>query len=75
MQEPVTNQEAALLSEGLVSVPEAAAFLGLSRSKVYVLMDTGHLIYVKLGKSRRVPKRALIELALTNMRGGWNLGS
>jgi excisionase family DNA binding protein len=42
------------LHGGLQPVTKVAEFLSLSRSKVYDLMDSGHLPYVKLGKSRRV---------------------
>jgi len=35
-------------------VTKVAAFLSLSRSKVYAMMDAGELPFVKLGKSRRV---------------------
>ena len=59
-----------LVGDGLVSVPAGAAFLGLSRSKLYTLMDEGVLPYVKLGRARRIPKRALIELASRNLHGG-----
>ncbi len=39
---------------GLATVKEMAAYLGVSRSKVYQLMDQGELPYVKLGRSRRI---------------------
>ncbi|HUY91823.1 MAG TPA: helix-turn-helix domain-containing protein [Pirellulales bacterium] len=39
---------------GLRNVAEVAAYLGVSRSKVYLLMDAGELRWVKIGKSRRV---------------------
>lgn len=65
------NQE--LFEEGLVSVKEAAQFLALSRSTLYELMERGALIYTKLGRARRIPKRALIQLAHANQSGGWNL--
>jgi hypothetical protein len=32
-------------------------------------MDRGELAFVKLGRSRRIPKRALIELAARELRG------
>jgi excisionase family DNA binding protein len=51
------------LIQGLVRVTEAARFLAISRSKIYGLMDSGQLPYVKLGRSRRIPRQALIELA------------
>lgn len=60
-----------LVAEGLVDVREAARFTGLSRSKLYQLMDGGHLPYVKIGKARRIPRRALVEFAAANLKGGW----
>jgi excisionase family DNA binding protein len=38
---------------------------------MYALMENGQLAYVKIGRSRRVPKRALLELLAGNLRGGW----
>ena len=64
------NAAAALVEDGLLTVPQAAEFLHLSKSSVYLMMDRGQLAYVKLGKSRRIPKRALIELAARELRGG-----
>jgi excisionase family DNA binding protein len=51
-----------MLTDGLVRVPEAARFLGLSRSTIYGLMDTGALRYVKIGKSRRIIRADLSRL-------------
>ncbi len=48
-----------LLEDGLVRVPEAARLLGLSRSKVYALIEAGELPFAKFGISRRIPRRAL----------------
>ncbi|MBL8798911.1 MAG: helix-turn-helix domain-containing protein [Planctomycetia bacterium] len=56
-----------LLQDGLEKVPEAARFLCLSRSKVYQLMDRGELPYVQLGRSRRIPRRALVQLAASHL--------
>jgi excisionase family DNA binding protein len=63
-----------VVADGLTSVMEAASFLSLSRSTLYELMDSGHLRYVKIGRARRVPWRALHELAAENLRGGWRQG-
>lgn len=52
-----------LLSDGLARVPEATRFLGLGRSKLYELMDAGELPYCKFGKARRIPWRAVRNLA------------
>jgi len=60
-----------LVTDGLVTVQEAAEFLSISRSKLYELMDKGELIFVKIGRSRRIPRRALIDLAARGLKGGW----
>ena len=62
-----------LTAGGLCCVKEAARFLGLSRSTVYALMEQGQLPFVKLGRSRRIPRRALTTLAEAHLQGGHNL--
>ena len=47
------------MAEGLLDAKEAAHFLGIGRTKVYDFMSSQDLPYVKLGKSRRIPKVAL----------------
>ncbi len=64
------SEQQALVADGLMTVREAAQFLRLSRSSVYALMDHGELAFVKLGRSRRIPRRALVELAASGLRGG-----
>lgn len=49
--------------EGYATVPEVADFLGLSRAKIYGLMDAGEIIFAKFGTARRVPWRAVKEYA------------
>ena len=70
----MTDRDAALVEDGLMTVAEAARFLKLSRSSVYKLMDEGQLQYTKLGRCRRVPRRALVELAARGLRGGTRFG-
>ena len=48
-----------LLADGLMTVEEAATYLRIGRTKVYDFMAAQDLPYVKLGKSRRIPKVAL----------------
>jgi excisionase family DNA binding protein len=48
-------------------VADVARFLRLSQSTVYDLMARGLLPYVKIGKSRRIPHRAVVELAAQNL--------
>ncbi|MBM4070272.1 MAG: helix-turn-helix domain-containing protein [Planctomycetes bacterium] len=52
-----------LVCDGLVPIKEAAGFLGISVGSLYAMMGRGELVYVKLGRSRRIPRRALVELA------------
>jgi excisionase family DNA binding protein len=59
-----------LVADGLLTVAEATSFLSVSRSTLYGLMDQGRLAWVKIGRARRVPKRALVALASANLRGG-----
>jgi len=65
------GEAADLVAEGLVTVQVAARFLSVSRSKLYEMMNLGELQYVKLGRARRVPRRALVDLAASRLRGGW----
>jgi excisionase family DNA binding protein len=64
---PETAEKEDLVLDGLDRVGEVARFLKLSVSTVYGLMDRGELPFVKLGKSRRIPHRAVVELAATRL--------
>jgi excisionase family DNA binding protein len=46
---------------GLAKVKEAAAYLNVSVAKLYLIMDTNELHFVKIGKSRRIAWKALEE--------------
>ncbi len=56
-----------ILIDGLEKISSAAAYLGVSRSYIYKLIATGDLPSVKIGHNRRVPIRAVRDLALTNL--------
>lgn len=69
----VTEQEReAIVGDGLLTVREAAAFLRLSKSTLYGLMEMQRLAYVKIGRARRIPRRALVDLAAHYLVGGEN---
>jgi len=58
-----------------MTISEAASFLRLSRSKLYSLMDQGLLVFVRFGEdgrraARRIPRRALVQLAARYLRCG-----
>jgi excisionase family DNA binding protein len=67
---PVRPLSHELVEDGLVTVAQAAEFLSLSRATVYTLMDRGELPFAKIGRSRRIPRRAVVELAAQHLRGG-----
>jgi len=48
-----------IMEKLLLSPSEAAAQLGIGRSKVYELMRLGQLRSVKIGGCRRIPRTAL----------------
>ena len=64
----MTDRNLELVSDGLMRVAEAAEFLRVSRSSVYQLMEGGELPWVNLGRARRVPRRAVVDLAARLVR-------
>ena len=59
-----------LLDEGMLTVNEAAELLNLSRSKVYQLLAAGRLTSQKIDRTRRIPKRALLDFMRAHLQGG-----
>jgi excisionase family DNA binding protein len=59
----MANEDVELVEGGLFTVAEGQEFSRLSRSALYSLMECGRLPFVKIGKRRLIPKRALVELA------------
>jgi len=58
-----------LCEGGLDRIRDAEDFTRLSRSKLYALMKAGELPYVTIGRCRRIPHRALIDLVARNLGG------
>jgi len=58
-----------LVERGLVTIAEAAEFLGVGRTLIYSLMEKGELPSCKLGKRRLIPKAALTALASERLVG------
>ena len=58
-----------LVAAGLVSVREAARFLGISVAGLYKFMERGELPYAKIGRSRRIPRQALVAFAASRVVG------
>jgi excisionase family DNA binding protein len=59
--EESTGDRASIISDGLDTVREVAAFTKLSVATIYDLMSRGELPYCKLGKSRRIPHRSVLD--------------
>jgi excisionase family DNA binding protein len=59
----------ATADEGFVSVNHAMQYLALCRASIYKLMDSGDIPYAKFGRSRRIPRAALIEFGKKNTVG------
>ncbi|WP_333743139.1 helix-turn-helix domain-containing protein [Streptomyces ardesiacus] len=51
----------------LLTVPQVMARLQLGRSAVYVLLRTGQLASITLGRARRIPTHALTDFIHTRL--------
>ena len=65
----MTNNEL-MVQEGLVTIEAAMDFLDISRASLYRLIKDGTLPTVKLIGARRIPRRALIDLAASRVMVG-----
>jgi excisionase family DNA binding protein len=52
-----------LVEGGLLTIDEARQFARLGRTTLYELMGSGELQSLKIGSSRRIPRKALVALA------------
>lgn len=59
-----------LVADGLLTVEQAGRLLSCSRSYLYARMDSGELPFVRLGRARRIPRRAVLEFAASRLTGG-----
>ncbi len=63
------NNSLKMVDSGLARIDEGCRFLGISRAKLYEIMEKGELPYVKIGRSRRLPRQALKEFAAQRLVG------
>ena len=66
---PRQDNRGELVQDGLMTIREAVAFLRLGRSTLYGLMERGDLPYACIGARRLIPRRALVDLAASHLRG------
>ena len=57
----VTSSSSSNLEPLAISVDEAAALAGVSRSTLYTEMVAGRLAFAKVGKRRLIPTEALLD--------------
>ena len=63
------QEDQRLCSEGTLTLRGAEAFSGLSKAFLYKLMGEGELAFVRIGRSRRIPRRALVALLEDGLQG------
>lgn len=56
---PAPSRKKTYVTSALVTISEAAQYLGVSRRKIYELIEWGELKAVKLGRSTQVERESL----------------
>lgn len=59
----MADRDQQLADEGFVSIQGAADFLSVSRGMIHVLLNRGELPSAKIGRVRRIPRKALLQFA------------
>jgi excisionase family DNA binding protein len=54
----------------LLTVPQAAYVLSVSRTKVYELIFSGHLESITIGSLRRIPRASIDRFVRSELAGG-----
>jgi excisionase family DNA binding protein len=65
------NPQKDLLTDGALSMNKAAKFTGYSRAFLYNACNRGELPFITMGRTRRIPKRALMDFMARGLQGGW----
>ncbi len=61
------STNAAIVADGGMKVGEVCKFLSASRPMVYQMMNRGQLPYFLVGQRRRIPRKAVIDLAANGL--------
>lgn len=68
MPEIESKEKEELVTDGLMTVEEAAKFLSVCEGTLYKLMDNGQLAYVRpTPKARRLPRKAVVAYAAARL--------
>jgi excisionase family DNA binding protein len=62
-----SDERLALLTDGMMDVPEVCQFTRLSRSEIYAAMERGDLPFTKHGRRRLIPRKAVVALLEKNL--------
>lgn len=54
----------------LMTVAEAAEILNVAKRTVYRLMDSGQIVYVRIGRARRIPVEEIDRFIESSKTGG-----
>jgi predicted DNA-binding transcriptional regulator AlpA len=66
----MTKEALEVMADGVLAIDAAVEFAGISRAELYRRMTAGQLVYSMQGRRRFIPKRALIAMLATGLRGG-----
>ncbi len=61
-----------LLADGAMTVQQGVQFSAIGRSALYAAMSRGDLRWLKVGKRRLIPRKALVAFLAAGLRGGWS---
>lgn len=67
MKTETLQERESLAGDRLCKIDEAANYLAISRASLYEILSRGEIASVKIGRSRRVPLRALIAFAAAHI--------
>ncbi len=65
-----TERSLELAAEGFMTPKEAATHLRICQTLIYRAMASGELLSTKVGRSRRIPRRAVTEYAANLLAAG-----
>jgi excisionase family DNA binding protein len=57
----------AVTGDGAVDIPAACEFTSLPRTTLYALMSSGQLQFIRIGRRRLIPRKALQALLERNL--------
>jgi excisionase family DNA binding protein len=65
----MADSETDVVADGVMSVADAMKFTGLGKTEVYKRIADGSLPFVRPGKRRLMPRKALVELLRSGLVG------